>query len=282
MNATRDVMNAFAKTDDLRAISPETLKAYPEVLPTLRMCTAPPLARDRLVGLSSTTKSLVGALEEGNLPARMNTADLNRHLKGICDTLLFLLDKDIFPWLDSKGNAEEAERARAATIIADRLTGAVADPVIRNAQEERQLSEIKEFLEGLGYEHEDPEPGTAPIDIRPGTFCFRYNVKVRQEDMEVKEVNIPVDVAIQRKNPAGNLMPIFIECKSAGDFTNTNKRRKEEATKIRQMRDTYGRDTQLLLFLCGYFDAGYLGYEAAEGLDWVWEHRIEDLTQIGL
>jgi hypothetical protein len=33
------------------------------------------------------------------------------------------------------------------------------------------------------------------------------------------------------------------------------------------------------LFLCGYFDSGYLGYEAAEGIDWVWEHRISDLEK---
>ncbi len=36
------------------------------------------------------------------------------------------------------------------------------------------------------------------------------------------------------------------------------------------------------LFLCGYFDSGYLGYEAAEGIDWVWEHRIDDLAKFGL
>lgn len=279
LEATRAVKDAFVKTSDLRAITSATLKASPEVLPTLRMCTAPPLARDRLVGLTSTNKNLVGVLEEGKLPARMKAADLDKNLKGICDTILFLLDKDIFPWLDSKEDAKEEERERAATIVADRLTGAVADPVIRNAQEERQLTRIKDFLERLGYEHQNPGPGTAPIDIRPGTFCFRYNVKVKQED---KEVNIPIDVLIQPKKPAANLMPVFIECKSAGDFTNTNKRRKEEATKVRQLKDTYGEDTQLYLFLCGYFDAGYLGYEAAEGLDWIWEHRIEDLAQLGL
>jgi type II restriction enzyme len=67
-----------------------------------------------------------------------------------------------------------------------------------------------------------------------------------------------------------------------GDFTNTNKRRKEEATKIHQLLATFGRDVRFLLFLCGYFDAGYLGYEAAEGIDWVWEHRITDLDQLGI
>jgi hypothetical protein len=37
-----------------------------------------------------------------------------------------------------------------------------------------------------------------------------------------------------------------------------------------------------VLFLCGYFDAAYLGHEAAEGIDWIWEHRPEDLDQLGI
>ncbi|NUN98209.1 MAG: XamI family restriction endonuclease, partial [Candidatus Omnitrophica bacterium] len=60
------------------------------------------------------------------------------------------------------------------------------------------------------------------------------------------------------------------------------KRRKEEAMKIHQLQAAYGAKVQLVLFLCGYFGSDYLGYEAAEGLDWVWEHRIEDLLKLGL
>ena len=33
-------------------------------------------------------------------------------------------------------------------------------------------------------------------------------------------------------------------------------------------------------FYNDWFEPGYLGYEAAEGIDWVWEHRLSDLTQI--
>lgn len=77
-------------------------------------------------------------------------------------------------------------------------------------------------------------------------------------------------------------LPLLIEAKSAGDFTNVNKRRKEEAAKMNQLRRTYGLDVRLILFLCGYFDSGYLGYEAVEGIDWVWEHRIDDLREFGL
>lgn len=77
-------------------------------------------------------------------------------------------------------------------------------------------------------------------------------------------------------------MPILIEAKSAGDFTNVNKRRKEEAAKMQQLRSTYGRLAAYYLFLCGYFDSGYLGYEAAEGIDWIWEHRVDDLEKLGI
>lgn len=95
-------------------------------------------------------------------------------------------------------------------------------------------------------------------------------------------INIPVDVVIQPRKLCQNRLPIFIEAKSAGDFTNTNKRRKEEATKMRQLRETYGNHVVYFLFLCGYFGIDYLKYEAAEGIDWVWEHRINDLAQLGL
>ena len=49
-----------------------------------------------------------------------------------------------------------------------------------------------------------------------------------------------------------------------------------------QLRQSYGENVRFVLFLCGYFDSGYLGYEAAEGIDWVWEHRIRDLGEFGL
>jgi len=89
-------------------------------------------------------------------------------------------------------------------------------------------------------------------------------------------------VVIQRKPPRPSGLPILIEAKSAGDFTNTNNRRKEEAVKIAQLQQTYGKDVEFILFLCGYFDGGYLGYEAAQGIDWIWEHRISDFDQLGI
>ena len=117
--------------------------------------------------------------------------------------------------------------------------------------------------------------------MRPGTFSFRMNVPAEQEGTG-RRVKIPVDAVIMPKVAQPGELPLLVEAKSAGDFTNVNKRRKEEAAKMGQLRQSYGKDVRFILFLCGYFDSGYLGYEAAEGIDWVWEHRIEDLREFGL
>jgi hypothetical protein len=95
-----------------------------------------------------------------------------------------------------------------------------------------------------------------------------------------REVNIPIDMVVQPRRLRRKKLPILVEAKSAGDFTNVNKRRKEEAQKHTQLKAKYGEGIDYILFLCGYFDTGYLGYEAAEGIDWVWEHRMDDLSKI--
>lgn len=189
-----------------------------------------------------------------------------------------LLDRDIFPWLDSDTAASDRERERASTVVADRLCSAVANPIVRNAQEQRQLALIGDFLEQRGYRKLAHPPGKPLKEMNAGSYTFRLNLQVG----ESLKVNIPVDIVIQPKRLRKSRLPILIEAKSAGDFTNTNKRRKEEEIKIHQLRATYGNGVTFVLFLCGYFGSDYLGYEAAEGLDWVWEHRIEDLQKLGL
>ena len=77
--------------------------------------------------------------------------------------------------------------------------------------------------------------------MEPGTFTFRMNVLVKPSKAEAKMVNIPIDAVIQPKKAKLPHLPILIEAKSAGDFTNVNKRRKEEATKINQLKATYGK-----------------------------------------
>jgi type II restriction enzyme len=115
----------------------------------------------------------------------------------------------------------------------------------------------------------------------PGSFGFHINTLGRLED-GITQVNIPVDVVIMPRLRRPFDLPLLMELKSAGDFTNTNKRRKEEAVKMNQLRREHGEEIEFILMLCGYFNSGYLGYEAAEGIDWVWEHRLDDLALFGL
>ncbi len=282
IQTTKDVEAALAATGNLLRIHPAVIRAHPEILPTLRMSTCPPIAVDRLIGLARVSPNFVKCIElEKKLPARMSVTKAYQELAKISTIVQKMADPDIFVWLGRKSPATEAEIHRAATIVADRLCGAVANPIIRNAQEKRQLLAIKTWLEQRGYKQVSQGNGVRFDSMRPGTFSFRMNVPIKLEG-GTQTVNIPIDAVIKPKKATPKQFPIFFEAKSAGDFTNTNKRRKEEAVKMSQLRSTYGSKVKFNLFLCGYFDSGYLGYEAAEGIDWIWEHRIGDLTLFGL
>lgn len=282
IQTTKDVEAALHSTGNMTRIHPVIMRQHPEVLPTLRMSTCPPLAVDRLIGLAGVPTNLVKSMElEKRLPPHMSSSDIDRELNKVASIIQKMADPDIFIWLGRKEPPTEMEIHRAATIVADRLCGAVANPIIRNAQEKRQLATIKAWLEARGYKQLPGGDGTRFDAMPAGTFSFRMNVPVKLQS-GVKSVNIPVDAVIMPKTAKKMAFPIFFEAKSAGDFTNTNKRRKEEAIKMTQLRSTYGKKARFNLFLCGYFDSGYLGYEAAEGIDWVWEHRIDDLALFGI
>jgi hypothetical protein len=281
IQTTKDVESALRATVNLTNIKPALMRQHPEVLPTLRMSTCPPLAVDRLIGLAGVSTTLVKCMElEKKLPARMPSAAVDADLLKIAKIIGKMADPDIFVWLEREESATDTEIHRAATIVADRLCGAMANPIIRNAQESRQLASIQSWLTTRGYKYLPPGGGTKFDAMPGGSFSFRLNVPVKLQSG--KQINIPIDAAIMPKNAKRGGMPILFEAKSAGDFTNTNKRRKEEATKMQQLRATYGKNIKFNLFLCGYFDSGYLGYEASEGIDWVWEHRIDDLVAFGI
>lgn len=277
--AIAKVETIFQKTDCLNTLSVNMLKEVPDAITILRMATTPPLARDRLVGLADIPRDFIKKLEEGTLPSNLSESQANLILGKIIAIVNKILDKDIMPWLEKKATPDEIDRLLAKQIIGDRVCGSLADPLIRNEQERRQLSGIKKFLIKRGYRFVESKDIKDFKSMEEHTFTFHLNVPVKNASQQIK---MPIDVVVKRKNLSKKKLPLLIECKSAGDFTNTNKRRKEEATKIEQLKNTYGNEVEFILYLCGYFDTGYLGYEAAEGIDWVWEHRIEDLLKAGV
>lgn len=269
----KNVMDTFDHTKDLTTITIDSILEHPSMMEVLRMITAPPLAQDRLTGLSYSNKSILRALENGKLPKDIESTKIA--IGKMIGVIERMIDKDLFPWMAGKMITSQ-QRVRSASIVADRLTGVLSDPIIRNSQEKRQIETIQQYLTQKGYKYVD---SVSDITSMAGmTYSFHVNVCVAMSG--VRNVNMPIDVVIK---PIGdNRYPLLVECKSAGDFTNTNKRRKEEAIKATQLRATYGEEIVFCLFLCGYFDTGYLGYEAAEGIDWVWEHRVEDFALLGI
>lgn len=248
----------------------------------LRMATCPPIARDRLIGLAGVPRNLVKSMEDNErVPPLMKPLQLQENLKKIEKVIRDLLDSDIFVWLDRDDEGKTEEVLRAATIIADRLCGAEANPILRNAQEKRQLTSIQRWLQERGYAFDEGTGSRKFDELSPGTFVFHLNVPVHRATTN-REIKMPIDVVIMPFAAKPGDFPVLIEAKSAGDFTNTNKRRKEEATKVSQLRSTYGAGIRFILFLSGYFDSNYLQYEAAEDIDWVWEHRVSDFAEFGL
>jgi len=276
--ATLYVEDILVRTDNLRRLTSNLLFQHPDALEMLRMSTSPPIARDRLVGLAQVSKSLIENMERHKrLSPNLTEALVREQLERITTVITHLIDRDIFIWFNGDGDPTVEDVRRASTVVADRLCGMLTDPLIRNAQEKRQLQRITQWLESRGY---TPSEVRSLRQMQPGTFAHRVNVAAMQEGSIV--VNIPIDTVIMPLSAAVGELPLLVEAKSAGDFTNTNKRRKEEATKMRQLRNAFGEQVRFILLLGGYFDSGYLGYEAAEGIDWVWEHRMDDLAEFGL
>jgi len=146
VQTTLDVETTLKTTSNLTDIKPEILRANPKVISSLRMATCPPLAVDRLIGLAGVSDTLVKTMEKGKIPPRMAAIELNTQLEKIGTIIERLADPDIFVWFNRQAPPTEQELYRAATIVADRLCGSLANPIIRNTQESRQLDLLKEWL----------------------------------------------------------------------------------------------------------------------------------------
>lgn len=265
------VNEAFGKFGSMCDLDDEVLVKSPTILPVLRQMTCPPLASDRLAGLARVAPSVVKSFESG----KSKKATRGEYASKIMDVIRDLLDTDLFSWIDDSGSPTPEQKKLAAFVVSDRLCGAMADPLIRNEQEARQIRAITAFLHKKGYVEAKVK---SYVDLKPGEYAVRLNMKVRVGNGQVK---IPGDVTIKPSSAKKGDFPLLIEAKSAGDFANVNKRRKEEAEKVQLLKKTYGK-VRFVLFLGGYFDTGYLGYEAAEGIDWIWEHRVSDMEKLGL
>jgi hypothetical protein len=109
IQTTKDVEAALHATDNITNIRPVVIRMHPEILPTLRMSTCPPLAVDRLIGLAGVPINLVKCIElEKKLPLRMAAADIDRELGKIATIIEKMADPDI-----SYGSVEKNAQPRS-------------------------------------------------------------------------------------------------------------------------------------------------------------------------
>ena len=81
VQTTKQVEAALKATANLTNIAPAVLRQNPSVLPMLRMATAPPIARDRLIGLAGVSPNLVRSMElDERIPPRMSEQLLSTEL----------------------------------------------------------------------------------------------------------------------------------------------------------------------------------------------------------
>ena len=272
------VNRTFSATNDLRNLSAIALWRNPIIIRGLRMSSSPTWAVDRLIGLSQTAPSIISTLEKGTV-TKQDWDTVEPELNAIIQTIKNRYDLDLLPWLATGRQAPtKSTLDLAKAIITDRLALSIANPAIRNAQEAHQLRGLEEWLAQRGYQRETKK--ISYTQMKPGTYRIRVDAEGKNENGT--SVKVSVDTAIMPKKAKTSALPVLVECKAAGDFTNVNKRRKEEADKHRNLIGNHGENVRYVMLLFGYFDTGYLGYETDAGIPCFWQHRLKDLANLGL
>ena len=108
----------------------------------------------------------------------MKSSELTEGLESVAKTLETLLDKDVFPWLNLNTIPSEAEKASAASVLSDRLCSSLADPLIRNEQERRQLDTICKILNQHGYNQVTSSSIASIKDFPRHCYAIHYNVQM--------------------------------------------------------------------------------------------------------
>lgn len=192
------------------------------------------------------------------------------------------MDYTLVPWLNEKRLPDNTEVNRAAIIALDRILRRTLSTKMRYKHEPRQLGKLEEYLVRRGYSKIDRSVvRQSLIEMPNGTFSFGVNVEGKRPDGEVLKQQ--VDALIKPFSKSIGLLPIFLEAKSMSDTVNPNKRQKEEFAKVLNVRNKWQQGSNYLFFILllgGTVPYRYLENEAGFGLDWIWEHRIEDLDKL--
>lgn len=270
----------LAATAQLTHITPAALRQDPGMLSILRATTTPPLSRERLCGLAQVPVALVTEMErDGRVPPHLIEAVVNDDLRRIGAVLAQLADRDIFAWLEQGAPLTQAQIRRAAMIVADRLCLASAESAVRDAHAQAQRTIIVRWLQGHGYQRAADARQLGLGHLTPGAFAEPLHLPILPATRG-GQGTIQADVAVMSTHAAPGDLPVMILARAFADVARAHKKRIEDAGILAALRRTYGDGVRVVVFLGGHVDSAYLGAMAAEGVDWVWEHRAEDMAHL--
>ena len=93
-----------------------------------------------------------------------------------------------------------------------------------------------------------------------------------------REALVPADVLVRPMRRRPNGLALLIDVQSPTSWRDLKRAVARAVQKQRAIQMTYADRVRYVLVVGGEIDAGALGTLAAEGLDWVWQHRISQLS----
>ncbi|HSN78267.1 MAG TPA: XamI family restriction endonuclease, partial [Anaerolineae bacterium] len=140
---------------------------------------------------------------------------------------------------------------------------------VRQAQTQWHLGLIQSWLTERGYDRLDVDTSAKLPEFPPGTFASRFTASIQSSGGSHRD-QAQADVVIKPQQSASDGLPTIVLTALFSSFGESFRRRKTEVNRISKLRSAHGNDISVVLALWGYVDAGYLGCQAAEGVDWIW------------
>jgi len=244
----------------------------PEALKVLRSLTRRDIGTSQMATFLNVTTNVLESFEAG-LKVSEGLA------LGAENILLKELDQGISGWILEGREPSIEEFNRTLWISSDRILRRSTSTSLRYKHEPRQLEKLENYLNSKGLKKIDGASIKDPRYGMPmGTYSFRVSIQGMTSDGLI--LMQTVDALIKPFSNSDSLLPIFLEAKSMTDEVNPNKRQKEEAQKVESAKRRWQLENERLnfvLLLGGTVPKRYLQVEAGSDLDWIWEHRVEDL-----
>ena len=252
----REVEALFAATGDLRRAAglQAQLLSGADRREAIRYLAGPPISADDLHVIAGVP------LSPARLAAEPGTG------QRLVATIMQMLDRDRFPWIEAGRAPTMDERAAAIGATACLLAVSRLQTMRRNESRIEQESAVKERLRAAGLEEVAPRSIMSVRDAPvAGQFCGESLFGTRKADLVIGLFD-------------GRVIPV--ECKVSNSSTNSIKRLNNDAQvkAVSWIREFGNLSTVPAAILSGVYDVRHLVQAQDAGLTIFWSHDLESLT----